>query len=286
MKSLVKTSAFGLRASLLLLALVCPLARGELVTTRLPKVGGLSKAELCHESTLPAIHGVLVLCPGMNGDGRILVAEAPWVDFARAQGLGLAGVSFSSPPDLLYGHPAKGYYYAEQGSGEALIKGLRRLYGGDVKLLFYGFSGGAQFGSRFAEQNPGRMLGWAAYSASFWSEPLSASPASVPGIVACGEFDAERYGPSFAYFQQGRRKEARWTWVSLGRVGHLRHRGFEEFIRSYFAAVLAGDFKEAVWLDAETKQATTEDDRLLNPALSVWLPTPAIAALWLKLHHP
>jgi pimeloyl-ACP methyl ester carboxylesterase len=222
----------------------------------------------------------------MNGDGKVMPGETPWRDFAKTHGLGLVGVTFSSPPPMLYGNPAKGYYYPDQGSGEALINGLHKIYGKNVKILLYGFSGGAQFGSRFAELYPEKMLGWAAYSASFWKAPGSAGPNSSPGIVACGEFDAERYGPSFAYFQQGRRKDARWTWVSIGNVGHMRHKRFEEFVRAYFASVLEGKFENAQWLDAETKQPTTEDDRLLNPSLSVWLPTPQITGLWLKLHHP
>jgi pimeloyl-ACP methyl ester carboxylesterase len=221
----------------------------------------------------------------MNGDGKLLASETLWRDFAKTNGLGLIGVSFSSPPALLYG-PAKGYYYPEQGSGAALIAGLDQIYRKNIKILLFGFSGGAQFGSRFADLYPDRMLSWAAYSASFWQTPAFTSATASPAIVACGEFDAERYGPSFAYFQQGRRKDARWTWVSIGNVGHMRHKRFEEFVRSYFASVLAGKFEHAQWLDAETKQPTTEDERLLNPALSAWLPTPEVADLWLKLHHP
>jgi pimeloyl-ACP methyl ester carboxylesterase len=260
--------------------------RAELVKTSLANSFEITKAEIYHESTLPPTNGLLVLCPGMNGDGRVLATEQPWLNYAKINGLGLVSISFSSPPALLYGNPAKGYYYPEQGSGDALIAGLKKIYGKDVKILLYGFSGGAQFGSRFAELYPERMLGWAAYSASFWKTPDSANPTTSPGIVACGEFDAERYGPSFAYFQQGRRKDARWTWVSIGNVGHMRHKRFEEFVRAYFAAVLNGKFDHAQWLDAETKQPTTEDERLLNPALSAWLPTPEVADLWLKLHHP
>ncbi len=186
----------------------------ELVTYTPPQTANLTKAELYYETSLPSTNGVIVLVPGMNGDGRILVSEKAWLEFATTRGLALVGVSFASPPSLLYGNPAKGYYYPEQGSGEALIAGLRKIYGNDVRILLYGFSGGAQFGSRFAELYPDRMLGWAAYSASFWKAPVSANLTTSPGIVACGEFDAERYGPSFAYFQQGRRKDARWTWVS------------------------------------------------------------------------
>ena len=266
--------------------ILSPLLRAEVVTVKLPKTSYLDTAELSYETSLQPINGVLVLVPGMNGDGRVLAAEKPWLDFAETQGLGLVGVSFSSSPALLYGNPAQGYYYPEQGSGEALLTGLHKIYRKDVGILLYGFSGGAQFGSRFAELYPKRLLSWAAYSASFWSPPRSANQATSPGIIACGEFDAERYGPSFAYFQQGRRKSARWTWVSIGNVGHMRHKRFEEFVRAYFAAILDGKFDHAQWLDAETKHTTTEEDRLLNPALAVWLPTPEIADLWLKLHHP
>ncbi len=272
--------------SLLIGVLVSSTSWGELISLQQLPPANLTKADLYSEKSLPATNGVVVLCPGMNGDGKILAGEEPWRAFAKEHGFGLVGVSFSSPPELLYGKPAKGYYYPEQGSGDVLIKGLRKLYGKDVKILIYGFSGGAQFAGRFVDQHPDLILGWAAYSASFWSAPIAASPTSPPGIVACGDFDSERYGPSFAYFQQGRRKDARWTWISLGNVGHLRYRSLEVFIRAYFDAILVGHFKDASWLDAETKQPITENDRLLNPALSVWLPTPEIAAAWLKLHHP
>ncbi|MCS6245815.1 MAG: hypothetical protein H2172_18455 [Opitutus sp.] len=262
------------------------LSYADLVTTKLEAPRYVTTAEIHHQASLIPVHGVLILLPGMNGDGKILITEKAWLDFAKNQGLGLMGVSFSSPPALLYSNPAKGYYYPEQGSGAALLAGLNKIYGKDVKILLYGFSGGAQFGSRFAELYPNRMLSWAAYSASFWKAPNSATLTTAPGIVACAEFDAERYGPSFAYFQQGRRKDARWTWVSIGNVGHMRHKRFEEFVRAYFAAVLDGKFDHAQWLDAETKQPTSEDERLLNPALSAWLPTPEVADLWLRLHHP
>jgi pimeloyl-ACP methyl ester carboxylesterase len=260
--------------------------RGELVSWRTIPPEGMTKAELHYERDLPAIHGVMVLLPGMNGDGLKLAQDAAWRSFAKENGLGLVGVSFSSSPELLYGDPARGYYYPEQGSGEVLIRGMHELYGKDVKLFLYGFSGGAQFSARFADQHPERVLSWAAYAACFWADSVAAAPSGPPGIVTCGEFDAERYGPAFGYFQQGRRKEARWTWVSVGNIGHVRYRRLEDFIRAYFAAILAGDFTKESWMDAELKQPTSEDERLLTPSLSVWLPTPQVADSWLKLHHP
>lgn len=260
--------------------------RGELVVWRTSPPQGMTKAELHSEHDLPATNGVLVLLPGMNGDGAKLAQDATWRAFAKKNGLGLVGVSFASSPELLYGEPARGYYYPEQGSGEVLLRGLQELYRIDVKLLLYGFSGGAQFSSRFADQNPERVVSWAAYAACFWDNPVSASPTSPPGIITCAEFDVGRYGPAFGYFQQGRRKDARWTWVSIGNIGHARSRRLEDFIRAYFSAVLTGDFSNATWYDAETMRPTTEDERLLTPTLSVWLPSREIADLWLNVNHP
>lgn len=275
----------GGRFWLLVLLSVASL-RAELDTWRTSPPEGMTKAELHRQNDFPATNGVLVLLPGMNGDGAKLAQDATWRTFAQENRLGLVGVSFASSPELLYGDPARGYYYPEQGSSEVLLRGLQELYGKDVKLLLYGFSGGAQFSSRFADQHPERVVSWAAYAACFWAAPVAASPASPPGIVTCAEFDAARYGPAFGYFQQGRRKDARWTWVSVGNLGHARSKRLEDFIRAYFSAVLAGDSLTPAWYDAETMQPTTEDERLLTPALSVWLPSPEITDLWLKLHHP
>jgi pimeloyl-ACP methyl ester carboxylesterase len=272
---------------MLVLALVTTaLLRADVATIVAAKVPDVVKANIHYETSLPPTNGVLVLLPGMNGDGRLLMREKAWQVFAQDNGLGLSSVSFISSPSLLYGYPAKGYYYPEHGSGDALLNALRRVYGKHVPILLYGFSGGAQFGSRFVQLYPDNVLGWAAYSASFWPAPVLADQITAPGIIACGELDADRYGPSFDYFQKGRRKHARWTWVSLYNVGHARNEQFEDFVRTYFDALLSRNFDRAEWRDNFTKQSVSQDARLLNPALSVWLPTPEVAERWLKIHHP
>lgn len=266
------------------IAFICAIAEPSVI--KLTPPAGVDRADIYFEASLTAKNGILVLCPGMNGDGKLAVSEPAWRKFALENGLGLVGLTFSSPASSLYARPGVGYYYPEQGSGASLLKGLETIYGRDLKIFLYGYSGGAQFGSRFVDQNSSIIAGWAAYSASFWSDPVSPGNQSAPGIVACGEFDADRYGPSFAYFQQGRRKDSRWTWVSLAGTGHVRHQRFEEFIRTYFSALLLRGMQDAVWFDAETKLPITEGERLLSPTLSVWLPSPAVAKDWHSLHHP
>lgn len=253
----------------------------------------MDRAVLWHEDSLPAKNGVLVLCLGMNGSGKGLVAEKPWVEFASTHGLGLVGLSFSSPTEKLYAKPGKGYYYAEQGSGDILLTGIDEIFGKKLKpeidnkpkLLMFGFSGGAIFIANFVKWKPERVLAWSAYSASFWTEPTGAEK-GPPGIVACGEFDSERYGPSFAYFQQGRRVEAPWIWLSLKNTGHMRNRKLEQFTRDFFADILAGKTKEPVFFDAERKTPVDENELLLQPAMTVWLPNADLAQKWQEIHHP
>ncbi|MDQ8209823.1 hypothetical protein QEH52_20050, partial [Coraliomargarita sp. SDUM461003] len=161
---------------------------------------------------------VLVLCPGMNGDGAFFLKESSWMDFAEDNRLGVIALAFKSRSEQMYGEAREGYYWPEQGSGKALLDAVRTTYGRDLPILIYGFSGGAQFTSRFVEWVPERVIAWAAYSAQFWDSP-QISEANPPGIVACGEHDGGRWYPSFSYFYQGRQQHKPWVWVSLPRTG-------------------------------------------------------------------
>lgn len=102
---------------------------------------------------------VLVLAPGMNTDGSFFLKESPWVDFAKQNNLGLIALNYSSlEEDLLENR--KGYFYPEQGSGQALLDEIKSVYGTDLPIVIYGFSGGAQFVSRFIDWHPGGIIAW------------------------------------------------------------------------------------------------------------------------------
>ena len=70
---------------------------------------------------------VLVLCPGANGNGEGFLRQTAWRDFARTHRLGLVGLSFASNMGLLNNKSQRGYYYAPQGSGQALLDGVRAI---------------------------------------------------------------------------------------------------------------------------------------------------------------
>lgn len=228
---------------------------------------------------------VLVLCPGMNSDGAHFLSEEPWMFFAKEHRLGVIAINFSSSPEEMYGAERSGYYWPEQGSGNALLEAVRITYGRDLPILIYGFSGGAQFASRFVEWKPERILSWAAYSAQFWDDPVSAS-ASPSGIVACGELDSSRWFPSFSYFYKGRQLGKPWTWVSIANTGHHRKGAFESFVRSYFSTILESKVPvSGIFADVDTEDLQSNASFTRQQELQSWLPSHNLLSEWQSLHH-
>jgi len=234
---------------------------------------------------------VLILSPGCNGSGEGLVRSPAWQEFVRSNNLGLVGLSFASPEKAI--HDGTGYYYASKGSGDKLLEGIRKIYGKDLPLLLYGFSGGAHFTSRFEEWAPSRVIAWCADSAGWWDEPKT-SGISPPGIVACGENDP-RYGASLSYFKQGRAAGKPWLWVSLPKLGHQASPALEEFVRKYFEAILARtptlnssalSPTNGIWVDIDTKKVLSLLEAEALPSESGWIPSQALVDDWRKIHEP
>lgn len=249
----------------------------------LEKSKDIDRADLYFIPTSEKLKGVLVLCPGCNGNGEGFLKQPQWQRFAKQNQLGLVGLSFASPVKKLQAN--LGYYYADQGSGKLLVDGLDQAFGNDLPIMLFGFSGGAHFTSRFMEWKPERVKAWCAYSAEWWSDPKS-SKAMPPGIVACGDYDGSRYGASQMFFNKGRSLGKPWTWVSLSKIDHEWHPQLEEFVRIYFAAVLQSPQKAPVWCDVETKRALDLKAVDLQPTLAAWLPDSSVAGSWRSLHQP
>jgi hypothetical protein len=242
---------------------------------------GLTRADLYVATTVPNPRAILVLCPGMNGNGRSLLTPK-WDDFARENQLGLAALSFASREEDLGN--GRGYYYPVQGSGQCLVEAIRAAFGHDLPLLLYGMSGGAHFTSRFVEWKPTRVVAWCAYTAGWWDQP-TLSKCNPPGIVACGDEDF-RYGATLSYFLQGRALGKPWTWVSLAKTGHQSSPALDEFVRSYFAAILRHETATAQWLDVDLKTPISRQEIETHPTLACWLPNRRTAQNWIQLHQP
>lgn len=220
--------------------------------------------------------GVVVLCPGLNGNGESFLRRDEWRQFARSHNLGLVALSFASPNEFL-NEKGRGYYYASKGSGQVLLDGIRKIYGSDLPVLLYGFSAGAHFTSRFAEWKPERVLAWCAYSAAWWDIPKEAA-VNPPGIVACGNDDFRKKA-SFAYFKQGRSAGKPWLWINISKMGHSMAPQLETFARHYFSAVIDASLHPdssdgGLWIDVDNKKSQD------SPPLTGWLPDKKLFDEW------
>ncbi len=254
----------------------------EVKTLRLEPAANMDRAELHYVKTVDNPRAVLILCPGCNGSGESLIRSDAWISFAKEQRLGLVGLSFSSPMPAI--HDGTGYYYASKGSGEVLLKGIREIYGRDLPLLLFGFSGGAHFTSRFEQWNPSRVLSWCAYSAGWWDEPRP-NAIAPPGIVACGDEDP-RYGASLIYLKQGRAAGKPWLWVSLPKTRHSGSASLDEFVRYYFKSVLSHPERRAAWIDIDREVEVDNEFAKKVPTLAGWIPSRALVKAWQDVHAP
>lgn len=248
----------------------------------LKPAAGMTRAYIYYVKTVQNPKAVLALCPGCNGNGAGLVANPVWQAFAKENDLGLIGLSFASElSDIRNG---KGYYYARYGSGDVLLSGVNELFGNELPVLLYGFSGGAHFTARFAEWKPERVMAWCAYSAGWWDKPEIAD-ITPPGIVACGEND-QRLGASLFYFKQGRAVGKPWLWIGIPGNGHSPDKRVESFIRDYFAVILKksrdpGNATSGLWVDIDKQ----EPSQIRVPPVTGWLPDAGLLDTWRLLNQ-
>ena len=233
---------------------------------------------------------VLVLAPGMNMDGAFYLDEAPWTDFAQKNKLGIITLHYVSDPQGLF-EDRKGYFYPDQGSGQALLDEIKKVYGKDLKIVIYGFSGGAQFIGRFIDWAPDRIIAWCAYSAQFWDEPKNAGEGTdARGIVACGDQDGLRWQPSFSFFYRGRQNGRPWIWLSNSNTGHNRSAKLEKFVRLFFdeeLAVWRGDHPPSKDLYSDISNISNELLELTeDPGLKCPFRTEEILNEWKKIQAP
>ncbi len=241
------------------------------------------------------LHGdeeaVLVLAPGLNDDGSYFLKEEPWLEFAKRNKLGIIAINYKSDEDDIYGEEKKGYYWPDQGSGQALLDEIKRVYGKDFKIVIYGFSAGAQFAGRFIEWTPDRIIAWCAYSAQFWDYSYMGGKTKARGIVACGDADGYRWQPSFAFFYKGRQDGRPWIWVSNSNTGHNRSAKLENFIREFFdfeLLIYRNEIHEPhvdIIADISTKDEIPDLTLTEQPALTNVFRTKKLYETWKKIHE-
>lgn len=232
---------------------------------------------------------ILLLAPGWNGDGRSMVNDRDWQDFAREHQLAIVALQFQSA------EKTTPYHVVEAGSGQALLKALTTLaYDSkhpelaNAPLLMWGHSAGGQFNYGFACFRPGRVIAFAAIKGGYYDSKFNPLVRQVPAVFIIGEKD-ERYRIDniTKLFTENRRAGALWCVATEPGHGHDIGRS-NELIRPFLAGVLAkrltGSTLSAApadtgWfgdLTTKTIKKTAGSPR----ERSVWLPDETTAKAW------
>ncbi len=255
-------------------------AERPLQVLRLPAAGDVLRADLWYAKAPAHPRAVLVLCPGANGNGRSWITQRRWREFAARENLALVGIHFESDSELL--SHCQGYYQASKGSGDLLLVGLHQIYGKDLPVLLFGFSGGAHFITRFIAWKPERVLAWAAAGAGVLDVP-SSQQVNPPGIMACGESDS-RLGGALGFFKQGRAAGKPWLWVEMPKAGHNLTPEFEDFARQYFSFFLRPGDADGLWVDIDGTNELSASAAAAEPSLSGWIPSRSLLKPWRQCH--
>ena len=224
---------------------------GEVRTLKLEAPAGLTRADLRYEGDPKKAEGVLLICPGNNGDGAALFSDG-WRRLAQRHRLLLAGIAFSSREEDVATDGPLAYYRTENGSGKALNDGLRRLTGRDLPLVIFGYSNGAKFANRYVYQNPRRIRVWASYAIGWVAEP-SPDAKVPPGVVACGLLDTN-VSTARDTFLAARRAKGPVCWLGVPGKDHGLDAAALVWIRTYFDEELSRrpDAPE-VWREASDR---------------------------------
>lgn len=227
--------------------------------------------------------GVLLVLDGQNEAATRFFQDVEWRQFCRTQQLTLVGLQLVSPDAEL--KAMRGYYDSSLGAGKEVWEYLASEKISTERVFLFGFSGGAIFTASFVLQNPERVTGWCSYAASKWPRLTGKIPALAPGVVACGEGDTARLGPSLAFFQAWRQQGHPLAWLTVPETGHRRNLGVEAFARDFFTGLLRqrGATESLIY---DNQQKTVCENQDLPLRCTSALPDAAVVSSWLRWHQP
>jgi hypothetical protein len=183
------------------------------------------------------IRAIIVLVPGLRGDGRGMATDPAWQALAQKYRLALVGCDLVGPGS---------YYEAPNGTGDALLEALKKF--GEqsnhpevatAPILLYGESAGGQFNYDFVLWKPERVLAFVVNKGGYYN---SGSPdnavCSVPGLFFLGLTDTDlRINAITSIWTEGRKRGALWALAPQPNSGHEFSRT-AAVARTFFDSVL------------------------------------------------
>jgi len=245
---------------------------------------------------------ILVLLPGINGDGSGLLMHKGWQQFAKKTKAAMIACTFVKKDRKKY-DKHNNYSAAQCGSGAALESAIEKFDEGqqgyslkDFPLLIYGHSGGGQFAFGFSCHNPKRMIGFAAGKGGYYyPEPVKGT-FEVPGLIISGQKDKYRRKNGIRdLYKLSREKGAPWCWME-DKHGHEAAKNlsvvipyFRELLRLQLTgeSINVADRSKLVGISVNlvNKKILSEnkvfDANDTNPKQG-WLPSKSVFDMWAK----
>lgn len=237
------------------------------------------------------VKGILVLVPGLDGDGRGAVESARWQALAREFDLALVGCFMQGG----------GYHQAENGTGEALLDALKDFAKqsshpelNTVPLVMWGHSAGGQFNYNFVSWKPQRVAAFIVNKGGYYSGQPNGQSRKVPGLFFLGTKDSElRINSITGIYEKGRKLGALWALAPEANAGHEEGRT-QEVANTFFKAILPHRLSSSGKLEdveERTGWLAAPEKKIIEPAATSkltkseagWLPDEATAKAWLSL---
>jgi poly(3-hydroxybutyrate) depolymerase len=240
---------------------------------------------------LEKVCAIVVLVPGMNGDGRSLVNDAQWVAFAQRMKCALIGCSIKGSQGAVY-HEVTNW------AGAQFLKGVKELAHTSnhseletVSMGFWGHSAGGQWNYNFACWKPERTFAFIVNKGAYYQGVSTTALREIPSLWIAGAKDTEeRIGNITSLYAENRRKGAPWGLLIEPTVNHAAGRS-KEIGMAFLEDVLplridAGGHLHPItggsgWLgnfqSHEVYKNSTPDYGALT---ATWLPGKSTADIW------
>ena len=182
--------------ALLLMTLVSWSAKATVVDWEATRFADHQMALRCYlPDEVHQVRAIIVLVPGMNGDGRSMANDPEWMGLAQRNGCALIGCSIKGIQGAVY-------HEVVQWSGELFLSGIGELARmsnhpelENVPLGFWGHSAGGQWNYNFACWKPERTFAFIVNKGAYYQGVSSQAVRAIPSLwIAGGKDTDERIG--------------------------------------------------------------------------------------------
>ncbi len=228
-------------------------------------VYNIAAFKLWHNPDIKKIRGILMLNPGSNGDGRGMVDDEYWQDFANKHDLALMGTYLTDHmhPNMMI----EDYIKVGEGSGKAILDAIDHFadQSGHEELsyapfLLWGHSAGGELNYEIAAWIPERVIAFVVNQGGYYYSSVPPEETrKTPGLFLVGLKDLPSRNTMIkGMYLTNRRAGALWTLAEEKNVAH-EVIGGRDLAVSFYEEVMDKRLQENALGYKSLKPVTEED---------------------------